>query len=230
MYPIFQYEPTIEELNPNPKNIVRAMGYINGDMPDAYKTILDDLFQQARKIITPKAGFTILPPSSSVFKPGKIILDEIVFNTEKIVAGPLKRMEQSILFAATVGPGFDDWSKSTFDGGDPLAGYIIDLLGSELAESIADWLEEKIVKQAKNDGLFCSNRYSPGYCGWSVSEQHKLFGFFPENFCGIALTETALMKPHKSVSGIIGMGKHIKRKEYPCESCKVEHCYKNHPA
>ncbi|MCK7538940.1 MAG: hypothetical protein MZV63_52410 [Marinilabiliales bacterium] len=46
-----------------------------------------------------------------------------------------------------------------------------------------------------------TNRFSPGYCGWDVAEQHKLFSFFKDNFCGITLTESALMNPVKSVSG-----------------------------
>ena len=136
-------------------------------------------------------------------------------------------MKEAALFAVTIGHEFDKWSKNTFNSGDPLGGFIIDLIGSELAESTADWIENKIVSMAKIENKKCSNRYSPGYCGWNVSEQHKLFSFFPENFCGISLTETALMKPHKSVSGIIGISETIIRRDYPCDVCNVSHCYKN---
>jgi len=227
MYPVFQFEPTVDELNPDLNTIIQDMGYINTGIPESYKNLLDEIFLQSKNNVTPRCGYIVLPEGSVQVFPGTVILDYIAFTTKNIVATPLKKMTGAALFVATVGPEFDEWSRSAFDSGDPLKGYIIDLLGSEIAESIADWINEKIIEYAKKDGLFCSNRYSPGYCGWNVAEQHKLFGFLPDNFCGISLTESALMKPHKSVSGIIGMGKDIEFQDYPCEVCHVSHCYKN---
>jgi hypothetical protein len=69
-----------------------------------------------------------------------------------------------------------------------------------------------------------TNRYSPGYCDWNVGEQHKLFSFFPDNYCGIRLTPSALMDPVKSVSGIIGIGENVKRNDYTCRVCDMKDC------
>ena len=77
-------------------------------------------------------------------------------------------------------------------------------------------------------GLKITNRYSPGYCGWDVSEQKKLFKILPEKFCGIELTDSCLMHPIKSVSGIIGIGKSVKFNEYTCNLCDEADClYRN---
>lgn len=225
--PIHEYSLTIDDIVVDLQHIIAAMGYRNGTEPAAFVEMLAEWFEQAKQHIDLRCGFVLLPPGETFAGSGQIHLKGITFHSGRIVAGPLKKMEQVALFAGTVGPDFDKWSRSTFNGGDPLAGYLIDLIGSELAESVADWVENKIVSIAKPQGLFCSNRYSPGYCGWSVAEQHKLFSFLPENFCGISLTSSALMKPHKSISGIIGIGSKIKRKEYPCNVCKMEECYKN---
>jgi hypothetical protein len=208
-------------------NIIGTMGYSDGEIPDGYNQILNELFIIAKKTVTPQCGFVIIPQNSSSASNGIVTIDGVEFETDRIVASPLKEMSGSAFFLGTVGPEFDRWSKETFDGGDPLAGYIIDILGSEIAESMAAWLANKISNHATKNGLKCSNRYSPGYCGWSVAEQQKLFKFFPEKFCGVSLMESSLMKPHKSVSGIIGLGSDIEWKEYTCDFCKVEHCYKN---
>jgi hypothetical protein len=230
MYPTFQFEPSINELSPNLETIVQTMGYTMTKIPDMYREMLMHTHIEARSIVTPKCGFVVQPEGSAQVESGKVILDGITFETKSIVSAPLKGIRQGVAFVATVGPEFDAWSKRTFESGDPLKGYMIDLLGSEFAECIADWIEAKIFDYAITEGFSISNRYSPGYCGWDVKEQHQLFKFFPENFCGISLTESALMRPHKSVSGIIGLGSDIQREEYPCDVCEVKHCYKNrHP-
>ncbi len=227
MYQSFHYRPKFDELEISMDNIIATMGYSDGNIPAGYNQILMELFDAAKKMVTPQCGFVVIPQNSSSASNGIIRIDGVEFKTDKIVASPLKKMSGSALFLGTVGPEFDKWSKETFDDGDPLAGYIIDILGSEIAESIADWLANKIKNYASENWMKCSNRYSPGYCGWSVAEQQKLFRFFPENFCGISLLESSLMKPHKSVSGIIGISSDIEWKDYPCDICKVEHCYKN---
>lgn len=227
MYKSFYYKPKYEELDIRVENIISAMGYSDGEIPDGYNDILNELIYKAKIIVSPECGYVILPQNTSSASMGVVKLDGVDFKTDKIVAGPLKKISGAAIFVGTVGHHFDKWSKETFESGDPLAGYFIDILGSEIAESIADWLESKVVKYASEIGFQCSNRYSPGYCGWSVAEQHKLFNFFPKDFCDVKLTDSALMKPHKSVSGIIGISNEIAWKDYPCDVCNVDHCYKN---
>jgi len=70
--------------------------------------------------------------------------------------------------------------------------------------------------------------YSPGYCGWKVAEQSKLFKMFPADFCNIGLTESMMMDPVKSISGIIGVGRDVKFDAYTCNLCNSLNClYKN---
>jgi cobalamin-dependent methionine synthase I len=73
-------------------------------------------------------------------------------------------------------------------------------------------------------GYKITNRYSPGFCGWQTSEQFKIFKLFPANFCGVTLTESAVMNPIKSVSGLFGVGQHVEYHEYHCELCDAVNC------
>jgi len=55
---------------------------------------------------------------------------------------------------------------------------------------------------------FLYKRFSPGYRGWHVHEQRKLFLLLkPEDKIGVTLTEGDLMIPEKSTSGIMGLKK-----------------------
>ncbi|MGB5263413.1 MAG: vitamin B12 dependent-methionine synthase activation domain-containing protein, partial [Lutimonas sp.] len=83
---------------------------------------------------------------------------------------------------------------------------------------------EKLKNSTSLNNLAITNRYSPGYCDWKVVDQQKLFSFFPENFCGVSLSETSLMRPIKSVSGIVGIGKNVNYLSYICDKCKNLGC------
>ncbi len=105
-----------------------------------------------------------------------------------------------------------------------MAGYIIDLIGSEIVVAALDRMQDELAGKMKSAGLNITNRYSPGDCGWPVTDQHKLFSLFPEKFCGISLSESSLMHPIKSVSGIIGIGKDVRKTAYACDLCEMETC------
>ncbi|MCF0209200.1 MAG: methionine synthase, partial [Bacteroidaceae bacterium] len=79
----------------------------------------------------------------------------------------------------------------------------------------------------KDKQLHHTNRFSPGYCGWHVREQKLLFSTFPlAEPCGVKLTDSCLMLPIKSVSGVIGIGENVRKLEYTCGLCDYANCYK----
>ncbi len=110
--------------------------------------------------------------------------------------------------------------------GDMLKGYIIDIAASELVEKTTDLLESELLKIVSRKNFGVTNRYSPGYCGWNVNDQHKLFSFLPDNFCGVSLTDSALMLPIKSISAVIGIGANSEKEDYQCSLCDTDFCYK----
>jgi len=91
-------------------------------------------------------------------------------------------------------------------------------------ESVANQVQDHIRQLADQSGLKITNRYSPGYCKWDVSEQQKLFQLFPENCCGITLSESSLMSPIKSISAVLGIGSSVAYQEYTCEICSMKEC------
>jgi cobalamin-dependent methionine synthase I len=129
------------------------------------------------------------------------------------------------LFICTAGEELSRCSQELLKGDHPVLGYILDLMGSMVVESATDELQKQIKQMAQKDELQITNRYSRGYCKWSVADQHKLFSFFPSNCCGIGLTDSSLMHPVKSVSGIIGLGKEVKFREYTCDLCSQVDCF-----
>jgi cobalamin-dependent methionine synthase I len=102
--------------------------------------------------------------------------------------------------------------------------FIADHMGSLVVETAMDNIQKQLREDLLNESLSITNRFSPGYCGWNVSEQHKLFKLIPAEECDIRLTESALMQPIKSISGIIGIGEGVKFKHYSCNHCSITGC------
>ncbi len=105
-----------------------------------------------------------------------------------------------------------------------MRGYVYDVLGSVTVEAAVDKMQGELEIKMQEKELKITNRYSPGYCGWPVNDQFKLFSFFPDNYCGITLSSSALMAPIKSVSGVIGIGPKVKKHPYTCQLCDAQNC------
>jgi hypothetical protein len=73
-----------------------------------------------------------------------------------------------------------------------------------------------------------SLRYSPGYCGWHISGQKRLFERLNPAEIGITLNSSFLMQPLKSISGVIVSAErkyHLIKSDYPfCAVCPHRSC------
>ena len=136
----------------------------------------------------------------------------------------LVKSEGAAIFICTAGPRIGEVSKEIMAGGDFMEGYILDVLGSVTVEAAIEKIQDILISEIQEKGLKVTNRYSPGYCGWKLTEQRKLFSLFPLGHCGITLSDSCLMEPVKSVSGIIGFGAHAKKHLHECELCELETC------
>ena len=222
---LFEYDIPYNQLTVNINAIERALGYISQSIPDHFQEVLNNLMLESQDQLQLRGGFKLINDEVRVKNTSKVIIKNTEFITENIITTQLQNIEGVALFACTLGKRYDDWCRSFDAQNDIFYRYFADVIGSEIVEAAVDWLEKEINFEAEKEGLKCTNRYSPGYCDWNVSDQHNLFSFFPENFCGIEVTESALMTPIKSVSGIIGLGKNVKKKAYTCKICTMENCY-----
>lgn len=203
--------------------IVSALGYGEEEIPEHFGELLGHALREATARCRPRAGYRLVAVSRCEGRGDALTLGGRIFTTQRIVAGALARAEQAAVFAATIGPDFETWARAAM-ADDPALGYIADVVGSAVAEALADRLHDHIGAAMAARGWKATNRYSPGYCGWSVAEQHGLFALLPDGFCGIALSESALMHPVKSVSGIIGAGPAVRYSDYLCDACGRRDC------
>lgn len=223
---INQYAFSFKQLNFNQENLIGAFR----DFSQQNAPLLEETFHKLLPIIkqscNPIAGYKFIESKNISFRKNHLIIEGIEFNLGNIIYRDLKNVTDIFIFVCTIGNQLELKVQELFDSGETISAFVLDRLASELVELTADLMEKIIMDELKLIGYNLTNRYSPGYCGWSVSEQKKLFSLLPENFCGVQLTESSLMIPIKSISGIYGAAKNLIRKEYHCEICDDEFCYR----
>lgn len=204
---------TYDELGINPADIYRQMGYYGTEPDAAIQQETQTVIDEVRRWLCPQFCYLVLRHLPA-FDMGAIILRQ------------LRGSEAYALFICTCGKAFESYQQRLQRQGDMVRVFIADSLGSVIAEKCADQLERHLQTSIHKLGWHHTNRFSPGYCGWHVSQQQLLFPLFQGNTCGVTLTESSLMLPIKSVSGIIGLGKEVRRHEYTCGLCDFKNCYK----
>jgi hypothetical protein len=146
--------------------------------------------------------------------------------------GIYKKGTAFALFAATMGNGVGAKISSLFKADEFVLGATLDMAASEATESAGGYLETVYRSRLKESGRFnaaqATLRFSPGYCGWDITGQKKLFAALTPEKIGVTLRESMLMQPLKSISGVIVAGdSNIFKFEdnFPfCAFCKTHTC------
>jgi hypothetical protein len=204
------------------------MGYLPGNAPEPVTELIQELSEELMPMSSIKAEYRVFNNVRLLSEDKTVEIRGVMFNVQPVIFRQIKESEDMALFICTAGPYIGEMSRRCMKDGDLLRGYVYDVIGSEVVENAADRLQQEIKRAAAEEGKNISNRFSPGYCGWDVAEQHKLFSFFKDNFCAITLNDSALMNPVKSVSGLIGIGRNVKYASYQCHICDNKNCmYRN---
>jgi len=148
------------------------------------------------------------------------------------VADISARAEYVALFAVTLGERTSEAVSRCFGDQDFALGYMLDAMASVAADDVADLAERRFAAMLRERGWSTPDgavlRYSPGYCGWDVTGQRKLFARLKPERIGLTLTDSCLMTPLKSVSGAIIAGPRSIHRFPPtydfCEHCEARTC------
>lgn len=196
------------------------------DNPVVHEAI--ELFGQLSELTSIQGGYMVYDNPFIDKKEGLIKILDKQINSQQQICEYMKGAEKLALFVCTAGEGFTTRSHEYNKEGEYLKGFITDTMGSWVVERAMDLIQEKLKNTFRELEMHITNRYSPGYCNWPVSDQQSLFSLLPEQPCNIRLTGSSLMIPIKSVSGIIGIGKKVKKRGYACDICNNKKCiYRN---
>ena len=146
------------------------------------------------------------------------------------VEAQIKRCEKDVLAAAY--PRLI-WRRLPVNGVDRLLtrnsvsnmadAVIMDACASTAIENVADNFEMDLRREVEAEGLYLTDRFSPGYGDLPLSAQKKLCAALDTGRrIGLSLSPSLLMIPGKSVTAVLGiadMQKSLRKRG--CENCSL---------
>ena len=221
---IREFNYSFNELVIDQQLMAQVMGYGDCPLPDPFNEYLETALTEASNLSDIRAICQIIEDAVIDESKKTLFVRGYEFKIGRTVCDELEGSEKLAFFVCTAGKKVSEKSAKLLMGDDPVLGYVYDLLGSAIAEAAGDKMQAFLKNEVEKNGETITNRYSPGYCHWSVADQHKLFSLFEGDPCGVTLTQSALMNPVKSISGVIGIGKNVKYREFQCTLCLSENC------
>lgn len=172
-------------------------------LPDDIDYLIDKMMEEAYILIGTKAvykDFVIAAKSED-----KIALAGTDFKIAgREVSGILRNSFKVTLLAVTIGEDLPNKAHQYMSEGKNTEGVILDAVGSEAVEALAEKLSTIVLRNALIEGALTTKRYSPGYGDWNVTEQRGLLKTVGAEEIGITLNPACLMIPEKSISAVIG--------------------------
>lgn len=191
--------------------------------PARLVTVADRVIELALALARPRAVYEVHETGQG--DDGAVMLAGARFSG-KILARVLKGSDLAAVYALTLGPALDAESSRLAGGGDVLSSVLLDTAGSlVLAKASIAFIERVHGTDAAPRGFSVTPPFGPGQCRWDLAEQRILFDLIVPSRIGIALTDTFLMIPKKSVSGILGIGNPDEiSTSTPCQLCDRKDC------
>jgi len=176
---------------------------------------LDELVQQAQALIRPRGVFEVAYVGAK--GEGTVEVAGITFDSP-LLRKNLEGANKVFPYIITVGPELEHEAATQ---GDLLKQYYLEEMANIALEQAAGWLAAHLEARYGVSGL---SNLSPGsLADWPITEQPKLFAIFgdTERLVGVRLTDSMLMIPRKSISGILFPSE---EGFVACQLCDREHC------
>lgn len=152
----------------------------------------------------------------------KLLLEDDLSISGEWIVSQFAPAEYLIAVLCTVGSEIDQAVNQTISS-DMLLGLAMDGVGSAGVEALAQSICKQVDEQAANENMQTSVPYSPGMLNWSVDEgQPAIFSLLPAESLGMELSPYFVMKPRKSLSMLIGVGRQLEPKGIPCDYCAMQ--------
>jgi hypothetical protein len=226
----------IEDFNLAPKPAVadaefrRLLGYPPGHVPGLHA---QELAARARDWFAVHGRpWTYLRETRLQLTGQRLHLDGVDFHSRQLHGHLLKAgAQRAVLVVVSAGRECEEHARQLWQDAKPDEYYFLETFGSAVVEQLVAATSGRICDLAEHDGLMAVPHYSPGYQGWNVADQNRLFGLvtlgLTRPFPGpIEVLSSGMLRPKKSMLAVFGLAERGvgAAGPTPCESCSFAPC------
>lgn len=119
----------------------------------------------------------------------------------------MAKAERGLVSVVTIGEAIDRQIDELNKAGKVLEAYLLDSVGVVALAEVGKAIREYAEKEAASRGWGVSASLAPGSLqGWPITGQFALCALLPLEEIGVRLSESGVIVPFKSASGLIGLG------------------------
>jgi hypothetical protein len=141
---------------------------------------------------------------------------------------------QAVVVAVSAGLECEDRARALWADGKPDEYYFLEMFGSAVVEQLIATANGHICAWADAQKRTALPHHSPGYSGWNISEQPKLWHLLPGHAASglpgkLTVLESGMLRPKKSLLALVGIASHRENaagraRLIPCETCALPSC------
>jgi len=148
--------------------------------------------------------------------------------------------ESAVLVAVSAGRECEEHAQQLWRESKPDEYFFLEIFGSAVVEQLVTVASGHICGWADQNGTAVLPQYSPGYSGWDIADQPKLWNLIrqdgvPHLEGSLDVLETGMLRPKKSQLVVFGITRHLEKARslarlIPCENCSLPKCrYRRKP-
>jgi len=184
-----------------------------------YLEDVQELIEFAHSIINPKIIYEVSYVNNKT--EDAVVIDGVRF-TSRVLRVNLDKIERVFPYIMTIGKELENKATSSDD---ILKQFYLETIGNVALESVGEYLEDHLKRKYRLGKI---SEMNPGsLADWPITQQKQLFSIFGDvkDLVGVKLTDSLLMIPRKSVSGIYFPSEVT---FYSCQLCPRKNCEERH--
>lgn len=142
--------------------------------------------------------------------------------------------KSAVVVAVSAGKECEEQARELWRQGKPDEYFFMEMFGSAVVEHLVTIASGRICGWADQNKMAALPHYSPGYSGWDVADQVKLWNLIQQNGSrqlngNLDVLETGMLRPKKSLLTVFGITSNLEKarrlaKLIPCENCSLSSC------
>lgn len=231
--PMFELLDTRPNIDVRDEEYERLLGYPKDHALGEREA---ELAAQARDFYTRNGKPWIYVREVELFRSERALrLDGVRFDSQHLSA-LLEQQDaaRAMLVAVSAGRSCEERARRLWEESKPDEYFFHEVFGSAVVEHLVAGASGRICSLAEGEDLVAMPHYSPGYSGWNIADQGKLFELITGGMA-LALPEPlevlpgGMLNPKKSLLAVVGLTARTSRsaashRPVPCEACSFSPC------